>query len=105
MFSEYLYTMDSLYIHLLADFDAVFKFFNNDEALITVNTLQNLSDTIDLEIENPEDFSINVYPITKKEKQLFSYSLKLNYKNGELNSKNDYVKIYKLFNNNYIIKC
>lgn len=96
--------MEKIYIHLLSEFDSVFKIFNEEKLLISVTTLQSLSDTIDLEIENPEDFLINVYPITKKEKKLFSYSVKLIYENEGLNSKNDYIKIYKLPRNHFIIK-
>ena len=104
MINEYLYTMEKIYIHFLSDFDAILKILNNDKLLISVNTSQSLSEIIDLEIESPENFSVNVYPVTKKHSQLFSYSVKFNFEFNQLNSKNDYVKIYKLPENHFIIK-
>lgn len=96
--------METIYIHLLADFDASFKILEDNKVKISVNTIESLSDTIDLEINSPSSFNIDVYPITKKDSSLFSYSVNLEYLNNNLISSNDYIKIFKLPENHYILK-
>lgn len=96
--------MGKIYIHLLADFDANFKILENNKTKICVNTLESLSETIDLEIESPSAFSIDVYPIARKNASLFSYSVNLEYLNNALSSSNNYIKIFKLPEEHYILK-
>ena len=96
--------MEPIYIHLLADFDASFKILEDNKVKISVNTIESLSDTIDLEINSPSSFNIDVYPITKKDSSLFSYSVNLEYLNNNLISSNDYINIFKLPENHYILK-
>lgn len=96
--------METIYIHILADFEASFKVLENNELKISINTIENLNDTIDLEINSPSSFNIDVYPITKKDTSLFSYSVKLEYSNNYLISSNDYIKIFKLPEEHYILK-
>jgi hypothetical protein len=99
--------MEKIYIHLLSDFDTVFKFIEYDETIISVNTLESLNKLIDLEINNlSKNFQIDTYPVIRKEKDknLFSYSAKFTYNSNELISKNDYVQVYKLPENHFLIK-
>jgi hypothetical protein len=95
--------MEKIYLHLLSDFNAVFKIKQNDKTSISVNSLECLSDFIDLELIHPSDFEILVYPIQKKENLLFSYVAKFVFLNNELKSENNYVKTYKLPENHFFI--
>lgn len=96
--------MEKIFIHILSTFDSVFKFSKGNKTLLKVSSTESLSDTIDLEISNPESFQISVYPTGKKNKQLFSYSTNFAISQNNILSENDYVKVYKLPENHFIIK-
>lgn len=96
--------MGKIYIHLLSDFDAVFKFVYDGQNIISVNSLESLNEFIDLEITYPSDFEIYVYPIIKKGQKLFSYGAKFKCEDNNILSENDYVKVYKLPESHFIVK-
>jgi hypothetical protein len=96
--------MENIYVHLLSDFDSVFKITEKGKCIYSVSTVESLANEIDLEIKNPLNFEINVYPIKKQSKNLFSYTVNFYFQNNNLYSENEYVKIYKLPEQHYIIK-
>lgn len=96
--------MEKIYIHILSEFDTIYKLIENEKQLISVNTTESLNDSIDLELISPLMFDVFVYPIIKKEGILFPYSARFKFDNDNLTCENGYVKIYKLPENNYILK-
>jgi hypothetical protein len=48
--------MEIIYIHLLSEFDTVYKFIENQNSLISISTTESLNSTVDLELTKPIKF-------------------------------------------------
>lgn len=96
--------MEKVFIHLLPTFNSLFKFIKNERTLIEVNSTECLSSTIDLEVSDLNDFEINVYPTANNSQKLFSYSSSFKFIDSQLISENNYVTVYTLPENHFIIK-
>lgn len=97
--------MENCTLHILYSFDAKICFMENGLEIFSVNTLNSLSDEIDLSVENLSNFEINVYPIVnKKNSNLVPYSANITNYNNNLICDSKQVVIYRLPKNHFILK-
>lgn len=85
-------------LHILKTFPATIKFFCENNEIFCVSTTECLGDEINLKIENPENFSVYIYP---HEKEYLSYSAEIT---ADFKTDSKLIKLYQLPEENYILK-
>ena len=79
------------YLHLNFKFDAKIEMFKNNAKIFEAFSPSSLSNEIDLEVENIEDFDVKVFALSKEN---ISYTAKINNQNEKLVSNSKQIKIF-----------
>ena len=90
-------------MHLICKFDAKICVVCRGAEIFNVNTLNSLSDEIDLVLEDVDNFCLNIYPIMSKKNQcMVAYSCQFEVVGTDLMCVCKQAKLFKLPENNYI---
>lgn len=91
--------MDIFILHIIKSYQATIKFFDEGKEIFTVSTSECLGDEINLEIQNPKNFVVYVYPHKTKNFLPFSFNLDL----INLKSSSSLAQVFSLPENNIVL--